>query len=789
MADFKAIVESLSLEEKIALCEGADYWNTKDLSEYGIPSVKMSDGPHGLRCQPKEADIFGINESLPATCFPAAVTAAATFNRELFFEEGYAIGKEAAAAGVSVLLAPGCNIKRNPLGGRNFEYISEDPYLSGTMAAAFVKGVQSAGVCACLKHLAANNQEYKRLNGDSLVDERTLREIYLKPFEIAVKEAAPRAVMCSYNKINGIHSSDNKWLLRDVLRDEWGFEGAVITDWGAMNDRCAAFEAGCDLSMPGGSRYMERAVLDAVAAGELDERYIDEAAERTLRLMACGFKGDKPTVDYPLHHSLARRIAEEGAVLLKNEGNVLPLRGTDAVVVGYMAKHPRYQGSGSSHINPISVVSLTQAMPDIPYICCTDSEGCALEEDIDRAVDAAREGKTVILAIGLPESYESEAFDRDNMRLPDGYIRLTERVSAVSDRVIVLLFGGGAMELPFADKVSAILYMGLAGEAVGEAAASLLRGEVSPSGRLTESWPLSYESVVSRATFGKKNTEYREGIYVGYRYYDKASVPVRYPFGHGLSYSRFEYSDLTVEDGIARVRIRNAGECRASEVVQLYVSADMPKLYRPVRELKDFLKIELDAGEEREIRFELCDSHFAVWNGGFKVPRGNYFIEVGASSKDLRARASVFVDGEEISTPDALRGSFYETLAGMPSREEWEALMGRTIPEAKEARKGEFSMDNSCLEMKDSSLVMKIQYKITERIIKKRLKAGGESSPSAYRMMLTSATDGPMRLTVISSNGMMREHVARGLLHMANGRYIKGIATVLRLGRRRKRKK
>lgn len=780
MMSIKSIISSMTLEDKISLCTGADFWHTKAMPQYGIPAIMMSDGPHGLRCQPADADMLGINQSIPATCFPTAVTAGATWNRELYAAEGEAIGKEGAAAGVSVVLGPGCNIKRNPLGGRNFEYISEDPYFAGKMAASFIRGQQSTGVSSSVKHFAVNNQEYKRQNGDSQLDERTLREIYLTPFEIAVKEGRPGTVMCSYNKINGVHASDSRELLTDDLRTEWGFDGLVVTDWGALNDRIEGFKAGCDLNMPGGSKYMEKAALEAVRSGRLDEKYIDATVERILRLVGKSQGIVKPEIDWDAHHDLALKVAQQGAVLLKNEEHILPLCESDMVLIGHMAANLRYQGSGSSHINPTKLINITDAMPDVPCCACGDQHGNVTEQDLREAMEAAKKQKVAVVVVGLPDSYESEAFDREHMRLPEGHNKLVEAVVAANSNTVVVLLGGSAMELPWADQVKAILYMGLPGQAGGQAAASLLTGKVNPSGKLTETWPLSYEDVISKDTFGKKNTEYREGIYVGYRYYDKAERNVRYPFGYGLSYTGFEYSDLKVNDRRVSVQVINTGTVGGAEVVQLYIAPPKGGIFRPVRELKGFERVELEPGESKTVEFALDDRSFAVWNDGWKIPGGTYTVQIGASSRDIRLEQSLEIAGAEIVPPAWQKDSWYETLSGSPAREEWEWLMGHPVPVTPEPKKGQFTMDSTCMEMKDHSLMMKIQYKVTEGIVAKGFGGKKDLSDPSYKMMLTCATDCPMRSVVISSGGMMSDSLAQGMLHMANGHYIKGILAMLK---------
>lgn len=778
--DIPKIIADMTLEEKIRLCTGADFWHTRAMPQHGIPAVKMSDGPHGLRCQQDDADMLGINESLPATCFPTAVTAGATWNRELYAAEGEAIGKEGAAAGVSIVLGPGCNIKRDPRGGRNFEYISEDPYVAGKMAAAFIRGQQSAGVDSSVKHFAVNNQEYKRQNGDSRLDERTLREIYLTPFELAVKEGHPGTVMCSYNKINGVHASDNRELLTDILRTEWGFDGLVVTDWGALNDRLEAYRAGCDLNMPGGSEYMEKTAAKAVRNGTLDEAYIDASVERILLLVEKGSTVPQPVVDWDAHHALARKIAEQGAVLLKNENGILPLAQEDAILIGYMAKFPRYQGSGSSHINPTRLVCLADAMPGVPCCVCGDAAGNVSAPELADAVQAAKQKKTAVVVVGLPDSYESEAFDREHLRLPDGYNALVEAVAAANPDTVVILLGGSAMELPWADKVKAILYMGLPGQAGGEAAAALLTGEACPCGKLTESWPFHCADSAATGTFGDKNPEYREGIYVGYRYYDKAGISVRYPFGHGLSYTSFAYSDLQIHDRTVTAVVQNTGTVAGAEIVQLYIAAPQTGLFRPVRELKGFARVELAPGECKTVEFTLDDRSFSLWDGGWVVPGGSYTVLLGASSRDLRLEQTVRIDGAEPPVPVWQAESWYAVPRGLPPRTDWEKLMGEPVPVIPEPKKGAFTMDSTCMEMKPHSLVMKLQYMVTENIIAKSFGGKKDLSDPAYRMMLTCATDCPMRSVVISGEGRMSESLAHGLLHMANGHYWKGLVALLK---------
>lgn len=774
--DIEKIIEQMSLEDKIAFCTGADMWHTKAMEKYGIKSVMMTDGPHGLRCQKNVGDNLGLNESLPATCFPTAVTSSATWNEELLCQVGKAIGEEAREYEVSTVLGPGANIKRNPLGGRNFEYFSEDPLLAGKLAAAFINGVQSQGIGTSLKHFACNNQEYKRQNGNSIVDERAYHEIYLKPFEIAVREAHPTTVMCSYNQINGTYSSDNKELLTDILRNDWGFEGLVMTDWGAMADRIKGFKAGCDLNMPGGSNYMEKKTLEAVRNGTLDEKYIDDSVRRLLKLVEKGLKAEKMTFDRKAHGELAKKVSDEGAVLLKNDG-ILPLNEQDICIIGNMATDLRYQGSGSSHINPTELRQIRDIWKDVPYAEGVDKMGRL--SDVEEAVKLAGNSKIAVLFLGLPEAYESESFDRDNMDLPAGHNKLVEEVLKVNKNVVVVLYGGSAMTLPWADKVKGILYMGLPGQAGAQSTVDILTGKVNPSGKLSESWPLSYEDVVSRETFGKKYTEYRESIFVGYRYYDKANVPVRYPFGYGLSYSEFEYSDIKFDKNTVSVKITNTSEYDGKETVQLYVSSD-DQLFRCVKELKAFKKIELKAGETKTVEFEIKDSFFEVWQNGFKKAKGNYHIMIASSSKDIKGSLPFKAEGDNVSFT-ALKGSWYENLNGLPQKKDLEKLMGHEIPEYVEPCRGSYTMDSTTAEMMKDSLIMKIQYQVTKSIISKQYsKAERTMDNPAYKMILTCSTDCPLRATIISSSGSMTDNLAEGLLNMANGHFFKGLKLMLK---------
>ena len=768
--DIEKILQQMTLEDKIALCSGANFWETKKYEKYGIPSLFMCDGPHGLRKQEDVADMLGVNESRKATCFPAEVTTAGSWDPELLAEIGAAIGEEAKEQGVGLVLGPGANLKRNPICGRNFEYFSEDPYLAGKLAAGFIRGAEAQGISTSLKHFAANSQEKSRFNSDSVLDERTLRELYLTAFEIAVKEGKPSTVMCAYPKLNGVHCSDSKALLMDILRTEWGFSGLVVTDWGAMNDRIEGFRAGCDLNMPGGSDYMEKDVLQAVKNGTLPERCVDDSARRVLKLVfrAAETLSKKAGCDYEAHHALANRAAAEGAVLLKNEGGILPLKQDAKIaVIGDMAKSLRYQGAGSSHINPTKLAQPLNFLPDAIYASGCDERGDTTDALLAEARAAARQAEIAVVFAGLPDRCESEGFDRDDMKMPAGHLRMIEAVSSTNPNTVVILLCGCAVECPWADSVKGILYMGLSGQAGGEAIADLLYGRISPSGKLAESWPFTYGDVPSSEVYGKTTDAlYQEGVYVGYRYYDKSGTAVRWPFGYGLSYTAFAYSDLTADGDTVSVSVKNTGAFAGAEVVQLYIHAPQDGLHRPLRELKGFQKVFLQPDESRTVTFTLNDRSFAVWQDGWKVPDGAYTVCIGGLT------ASIEKSGETLPIPAWQGGSWYERCTGKPNQTDWEALLGRryTPPVLK---KGSFTMDNTVMEMKDHSLIMKIMFKAVEATIAKGYGGKKDYENPNFRMQLASSAGAPIRSMQIS--GGMKGGVLPGMLEMANGHFFRGI--------------
>ncbi len=765
-------LNELTIEEKIALTCGADFWHTVSLK--GIPAMTMADGPNGLRYQELKGDMLGINDAVPTTCFPTSSASALSWDRALLEEIGAAISQEAIAYNVDAILGPGLNIKRSPLCGRNFEYYSEDPYLSGQLGAAFVKGVQSKGVGACVKHFAANSQEYKRFSSNDHIDERTLREIYLPAFEQAIKEAKPQMVMCAYNKVNGTYCSDNKWLLTDVLRDEWGFDGMVVTDWGAMHDRVLAIKAGCDLSMPGGTAHLQKHALEAYQKGELTQAEIDLCVSRILKKVLES-KSAQKAYDREAHHLLAKKAAVKGAVLLKNEG-VLPLKTSKVALIGYMAQAPRYQGTGSSHINPTKLLSLTQVAPEWDYAPGYDALGNTDEELLAKAAKAARNADVAVVVAGLPDHYESEGFDRDNMRMPEGHCHLIETVAKANPNTVVVLLCGSPVEVPWIDKVKVVLYMGLPGQAGAEAIYDLLCGKENPCGRLSETWPLKGEDAPCAGYYGTPNrdAQYREGIYVGYRYYDSAKVPVRFPFGFGLSYTHFEYADLQLDGLTVSAMVTNTGAVAGSEILQLYIAPPKGRLHRPVKELKGFETVFLYPGESKRVTFELNDRSFALWADGWRVQEGEYKIQLG------NLVGGIYMQDEILNAPAWQKGSWYENLTGQPGKQDFEKLLGHEVPESTPPKKGQYTIENTIVEMAEHSLVMRLMKIIMGRVIAKMNGGKVGNTNTAYRMAYASSVDSALFSLIICSGGSMPENIALGLLDMANGRYLKGIGKMLR---------
>lgn len=679
--DIPELLQNLSLEQKAAMLDGKDFWHTQDLPEDGIPAIMVTDGPHGLRKQAGEADHLGLNASVPATCFPPAAGLASSWNPNLVQQVGQALGVECQAQDVAVLLGPGVNMKRSPLCGRNFEYYSEDPLLAGTLASAFVKGVQSQGVGTSLKHFAANNQEFERMSIDAQVDERTLREIYLPAFEQVVTEAKPWTVMCSYNRLNGSFTSESKYLLTKVLREEWGFTGLVVSDWGAVNERDAALAAGLDLEMPSSGGLGTDKILQALREGKISEQQIDQSVTRVLELVNRAVTEQRTGVEFEIdkHHDLACQAATESVVLLRNEGNLLPLSPSQTVaVIGEFARAPRYQGAGSSHVNPTRLTTAWEELQETDLIL-EFAPGYRTDSDqtdpqlLKEAVAVAQRSEVALLFVGLPDVYESEGYDRDHLSLPPAHLELISAISSVNPRTVVILSAGSAVEVSsWHDQVPALLYGWLLGQAGGQAVAQILTGQAEPGGRLAETLPLRLQHNPSYGNFpGEKGVvRYGEGILIGYRWYDTRQLEVAYPFGFGLSYTNFSYSGLRVQvlDGNrvkVFVTVTNTGTRRGSTVVQIYVSATPGKVERAAQELRAFRKLTLDAKQQREVSFDLTPRAFSYWDvgrPGWVVPAGDYEIRVGISSRDIIARTSVTLPGDGYSEPLTAESTFEQWL-------------------------------------------------------------------------------------------------------------------------------
>lgn len=804
MLKHEALVARLTLEEKCHLLSGRDFWNTVGIRDKGVPSITLSDGPHGLRRQEGSSDQLGIGGSLPATCFPTASAVANSWDPLLGEAVGEALGEEAASQGVGVLLGPGLNIKRSPLCGRNFEYFSEDPYLSGKLAAGYVRGIQKNGVAACLKHFAANNIEQRRQASDSVVDERTLRELYLTGFEIAVREAGPGAVMSAYNAVNGVYADENPHLLREILRDEWGFDGFVVSDWGACNDFAAGVRAGANLEMPSTGGDSPEQLLRAVGEGRVPEAEIDARVDELLSVVVpvsravAERKGR--SFDARAHHALARRACAESAVLLKNEGGLLPLTpGTRVAVLGDFAKTPRYQGAGSSAVNPTTVDSLLDKLGETPleptgYAQGYPRVGPGSASLRDEAAALAKGADVALLVLGLDEAGESEGIDRPHMRLPDSQVLLLEAVSAVNPNVVVLLAAGSPVEMPWIGKCRALLHGYLCGQAGAGALLDILCGRVNPSGRLAESYPLRYEDcpAASWLPAKRRSVEYREGLYVGYRYYETVGMPVRFPFGFGLSYTTFEYSNLEAGESGATFTLANTGETAGAEVAQLYVSAKRPGVCRPAKELKGFIKVWLEAGERRRVTIPLDDKAFRYFNtrtDRFEIDGGEYGILIGASVADIRLSGTLTIGGTDAPlpfVPEALPDYASGHVTNVPDGE-FERLLGRPIPD--DTWSGPLGMNDAICQMAYArSLKARLAWRLMTALLDRGNRRGKPN------LTLVFVYNMPFRAICKLSGGFVSQEMCEALLTIVNGHALaclKGlgglIAGYFRQRRRRKR--
>ena len=792
----KDIVARMTLEEKASLCSGKNFWELKEIERLGLKSHMLTDGPHGLRKQEGKADHVGINKSVPAACFPTAAATACSFDPELLYEMGEALGEKCIRENVSVILGPGINIKRNPLCGRNFEYFSEDPYLAGELASALVDGIQSKGVGTSLKHFAANNQETARMVCDSVVDERALREIYLSAFERVVRKSRPWTVMCSYNKLNGTYASENKWLLSDVLRDEWGFDGVVVSDWGATAGIVNGIRAGLNLEMPYSGPVNAKRICKAVEKGELAADELDRCVTSIVELYLKAQQDKKPSARTEEDdHRLARKVAVQSMVLLKNNG-ILPLNKEDNVAfIGQMAKKPRYQGTGSSRINPSFLDNAYDEAVKAGYRVAY-ADGYLLdgkdenEDKLKEAVEVAGSSDKVVVFAGLPDEYESEGFDRTSLKMPEEQLKLINAVAKVNKNVIVVLHCGGPVELPWKDDVAAILLAYLSGQAGGSATVDLLWGKENPSGKLAETWPVSLESCPSYKYFpgNLKSVEYRESIYVGYRYYDAVGAEVNYPFGYGLSYTAFDYSNLVIEkmgenEFTVRVDVENTGDCFGREVVQLYVAKPDSAIFRAPRELKGFAKAALDPGEKKTVTFRLNKDSFRYYNvktGSFCIEGGTYLICIGRNSRDmvLEAEVDVIGDGKEELLEDDME---YLTDYAKPkipftvSDEQFARLLGRRPPSFDPDAERIYDASSTLEDIRDTF----IGRMILKNVSKRPGFTEDDTDAATKKMFDAMIMSMPLR-ALMTMGGTMDLDQVDGIVDMANGHYLRGIRKFLK---------
>ena len=774
MKNANDILAQLTLAEKAALCSGQSFWDLQSVERLGLDAVMVTDGPHGLRKQEEGADHLGFQKSVPATCFPTAATLANSWNKKLLEQVGQLLGEECLQENVAVLLGPGINIKRSPLCGRNFEYFSEDPYLTGELSAHYINGVQAKGIGTSLKHFALNNQEKLRMTNDSVADTRAIREIYISAFERAVKKAQPWTVMCSYNRADGVYLSENKQYLTDILRDEWNFEGAVVSDWGAVNNRVDGIKAGMDIEMPAIFGLRDEQIIQAVENGELPQEQLDTVVLRIIKLILRSMENRQPTFRYSKeeHHQKARQAAAESIVLLKNEDKILPLSKKESVVlIGQFAKKPRYQGAGSSHVTVTKLDSLydifTQENIDFQYC-----EGFSVENDtteeqlLAQAVALAKTGEKVIICAGLIESYESEGYDRAHLEMPKNQLDVINAVAAVNPNVVVVLCGGAPFVMPWLPKVKGCLHGYLGGQAGAGAMLDVIYGTENPSGKLAESYPLSLKDTPCFYYYGANDetAEYRESIYVGYRYYDTANVPVLFPFGYGLSYTTFAYSGLALSQNTftgkgelqATVTVTNTGNRAGAEIVQLYVAPQNPVIFKAKKELKGFEKVFLQPGEAKTISFTLDSrsfAHYSVSNSGWEIESGEYEILIGASSADIQLRQTIFVEGNAALAEENSRqthAAYYHLQPGREiSRQEFEALLGRKITSRTNQEK--YNKNSTLQEISAHPVGQQIHANVLENA----LKAFGASDVSSggYQLVSHMVDECPLRNLVLFSGG------------------------------------
>ena len=782
------IVDSLSLEEKALLMSGKTVWETFDIESKGIPSIFLSDGPHGLRKQEGASDHLGLNKSIPATCFPTAATIANSWDTEIAEDIGKCLGDEAKKNNVQVLLGPGMNIKRNPLCGRNFEYFSEDPYLSGKMAAALIRGIQKNGTVACPKHFAVNNQELRRMASDSILDEQTLREIYLTGFEIAVKEGNPLSIMSAYNKINGVYANENEWLLRTVLRDEWGFEGFVVSDWGGSNDHVDGVRNGSHLEMPSTGYNGPMEIVKAVEDNRLSLSDLDERVKEILSIiMNISESGDNESIDYEQHHAIAKEAAMRSIVMLKNDDQTLPINKMAKIgIIGDFASEPRYQGAGSSVVNAKNLEKTVDIIDNYPLNIIGfekgfDRNGKESAQFVSGAVDLAKKADVVLLYIGLDELAESEGKDRDSISLSSNQLELIDALSKLDTKIVAVVSAGSVIDMSWEDKVDAILHGYLSGEAGAGAMLDVITGVYSPSGKLNETYPLDYSDIPFGEEFPSKAEQvlYKEGLFVGYRFYDKARKQVRYPFGHGLSYSEFEYSDLIIEEDKVSFKIKNIGNCYAEEVPQLYISNPSEKVLRPVNELKGFTKVGIQVNETKSITIPFDEFSFRFYNRktkNWEIETQNYKLRIGSSSRDIRLEGQLLVKGNSIEQPyDPQKlQSYFKGEISKVNQEEFEALLGHKVQDKpdKSTKILELNSTISDMESAKSLLARFVQQRISKMI--EKAERSGETN-----LNLLFIYNMPLRAIAKMTNGIMTMEMLDGVLMMVNGKFFKGTGRLI----------
>ena len=817
---YQELISKMTLEEKASLTSGKDFWQSMDIEKYGIPNMFLADGPHGIRRQVAAADHLGLNPSANATCFPTAVTMANSWNDELGEEMARCLGREAVAQDVNVLLGPGTNMKRNPRCGRNFEYFSEDPYLAGRMAAAYARGIQSNGISACVKHYAANNQEEGRMTVDSVMDERTLREIYLPAFEMAVKQGGVKTIMSAYNLVNGEYANESIHLLREILREDWGFDGVVVTDWGGDNDRVAGLIAGNELEMPTTGGETNQDIVNAVKAGTLDESVLDECIDRLLDLIFTthaalekakadlGEDAEKAQKEHEemvaKHHETAVRAAEEAMVLLKNEDAALPLTsGTKVAVIGDFAANPRYQGAGSSLVNPTHLDKTLDVVKDydfdfVGYEKGFDRYGKKKKGLIKKAVKLAKKADAALVYLGLDEVTESEGLDRKNIDLHQNQIDLLAALKATGKKIIAVLSCGSAIEIKFDGYCDALLYAALGGQGGARAALNIITGKVTPSGKLSETYPLAYTDCPSASHFPGlyRTVEYREGLFIGYRYYDTANVPVKYPFGYGLSYTSFEYGDIETSENGVKFKITNTGGAVGKEVAQMYVSKKDGEVFRPKKELKGFKKVELAPGETKQVEIDFDEYTFRYFNvetNKWEIEGGEYEISVAAAVDDVRLTATVVREGSGAKNPynPEILPSYYKGETANVSDEEFTALLGHAIPDEK---KGLNFYKKKRIVVDYNTTVKELRY--SRRWVGRAFAGAinfaigflrGVGNRTMANTLIMGVLNQPMRGLSRMTGGGINFPQLDGLIEMFNGHFFKGLHHFLKAGRARKR--